>query len=159
MLKSKITNCPHLKIVELYNSILGDALPKVKPELWKGTRRIRLVSRWKEDPGRQSLSWWNIYFNRIKSYPFLLGNNDRRWTADLDWILKSSNMAKILEGRYVEKKKRPLQPRSISEAQSMMNEDIARELNEIAERGETTTSKKNGNKTGPVCNSGMELEI
>lgn len=35
---------------------------------------------------------------------FLKGKNDRNWSANFDWILKDSNMAKILDGNYDSKK-------------------------------------------------------
>ena len=28
------------------------------------------------------------------------GDNSKNWTADFDWIIKASNMCKVLEGKY-----------------------------------------------------------
>jgi len=36
----------------------------------------------------------------IHYQPFLTGENDRGWLVSFDWILKPSNMSKILEGSY-----------------------------------------------------------
>lgn len=31
---------------------------------------------------------------------FLKGKNDRNWSANFDWLIKDSNMAKVLDGNY-----------------------------------------------------------
>ena len=31
---------------------------------------------------------------------FLKGKNDRNWSATFDWLIKDSNMAKVLDGNY-----------------------------------------------------------
>lgn len=43
-------------------------------------------------------------FRMAESSPFLKGGNDRNWTANFDWMIKDSNMAKILDGNYTDKK-------------------------------------------------------
>lgn len=40
-------------------------------------------------------------FDTVLRSPFLLGDNDRSWRADFDWIFKPSNFVKILEGNYL----------------------------------------------------------
>ena len=37
---------------------------------------------------------------------FMTGRNDRNWTASFDWIMKDTNMAKILDGNYNNRKGR-----------------------------------------------------
>ncbi|MCI6830507.1 MAG: hypothetical protein MR896_00250 [Clostridiales bacterium] len=37
---------------------------------------------------------------------FMAGRNDRNWTASFDWIMKDTNMAKILDGNYNNRKGR-----------------------------------------------------
>lgn len=98
------TSCPHQKIIFSYNSILSQ-LPEVKSKLWNGTRRTHLAARWKEDKERQNLIWWKEYFESISSMPFLCGDNDRNWKADLGWLINQNNMIKVLEGKYDPKKK------------------------------------------------------
>lgn len=39
-------------------------------------------------------------FVKAEGSSFLKGRNDRNWTATFDWMIKDSNMAKILEGNY-----------------------------------------------------------
>jgi uncharacterized protein YdaU (DUF1376 family) len=102
--------CPHLKIIEQYNQILGPYLAQVKPHLWKGKRAAWLVARWKERESRQSVDWWVGLFERVKNTPFLIGKNDREWKVDLEWIVKESNFVKILEGKYEKKTGRNVVP-------------------------------------------------
>ena len=42
-------------------------------------------------------------FDLAEASDFLKGGNDRNWTADFDWIMKDSNLAKILDGKYANK--------------------------------------------------------
>ena len=39
-------------------------------------------------------------FKKAESSDFLKGRNDRNWTANFDWLIKDSNMAKVLDGNY-----------------------------------------------------------
>ena len=42
-------------------------------------------------------------FENAENSSFLKGSNDRNWTATFDWLIKDSNMAKVLEGNYADK--------------------------------------------------------
>jgi hypothetical protein len=89
--------CPVEQIVDLYNSKCT-ALPQVRT-LTDG-RRKAIRARWRESPERQDLNWWSDLFSQVARSPFLIGANDRNWTADFDWILKPTNLPKVSEGRY-----------------------------------------------------------
>ena len=39
-------------------------------------------------------------FQKAESSSFLKGKNNRDWVANFDWMIKDSNMAKILDGNY-----------------------------------------------------------
>ena len=43
-------------------------------------------------------------FRKAEASDFLKGKNDRNWQANFDWIIKDSNLAKILDGNYDNKK-------------------------------------------------------
>lgn len=92
--------CPHRKILEAYNSRLP-SLPAVRPNLWNGQRAKDLQTRWQEDPERQNIAWWDSLFASILGMPFLLGEGERGWKADLGWIVKQKNLVKILEGGFM----------------------------------------------------------
>jgi hypothetical protein len=60
----------------------------------------------KEKPIESSdvLTWFGDFFQHIGESRFLTGRvNDksgRSFSADLEWIIKPSNFAKIVEGKY-----------------------------------------------------------
>lgn len=89
--------CPHQKIVELYHEHLP-MLPRVK--ILTDARKKLLKSRWLEDSRRQQEEWWGRYFKYISGIPFLIGENDRGWQADYEWLLNQKKMVKIIEGGY-----------------------------------------------------------
>lgn len=101
-----IPNCPHLAIVELYNSILGQqGLTLVRPGLWAGSsRETSLKARWREDASRQNLEFWRKFFEYVGKSDFLTGRTggDRKWSADLGWLLERRNFIKVMEGKYHE---------------------------------------------------------
>lgn len=39
-------------------------------------------------------------FEKAEASDFLKGANERNWSASFDWLIKDSNMAKVLEGNY-----------------------------------------------------------
>ena len=39
-------------------------------------------------------------FEKAEASSFLKGQNNRNWMASFDWLLKDSNMAKVLDGNY-----------------------------------------------------------
>ena len=86
------------KIINLYNSILSKDLPAIKSLTDKRKKLIKLRHKQIEENGG-----WEAFFNKIANSKFLLGENDRNWTADFDWILKESNFIKILEDCYANK--------------------------------------------------------
>lgn len=84
------------KVVELYHSILP-MLPKIK-KLNKGRCNKIVIRLGEMDDGIRTMQ---DVFEKIALSPFLTGKNDRRWYADLDWIIKNdSNWVKIIEGKY-----------------------------------------------------------
>jgi predicted phage replisome organizer len=53
-----------------------------------------------------SLEDFKTVFENAEASSFLKGSNERNWTATFDWLIKDSNMAKVLEGNYTDKPKR-----------------------------------------------------
>ena len=90
---------PSEKIRELWNDT-ALSLGKVREIV--GKRKIMLGARWKEHP---DLDWWATYFDRIEASAFLTGKNDRGWKARFDWVIDPTNMNKILEGCYDDRRK------------------------------------------------------
>ncbi len=86
---------PYQKIAALYNEICID-LPKV-----------RTITQKRKDAMNQC---WAVYgqivvfeqlFLATQDSAFLLGDNDRGWSATFDWLMCVENMGKVLEGKYI----------------------------------------------------------
>lgn len=88
---------PAKAIHDLYNSLCPD-LPRSMAMTPKRERQIK--ARWKEDSSRQNIGWWEGFFKYVHNVPFLNGNNDRGWKADLEWITNPNNFVKVAEGKY-----------------------------------------------------------
>ena len=81
------------EIIDLYNNTCV-SFPRVVSisENRKKAIRARLKTYCVEDLKK--------VFEIAEKSDFLKGKNDRNWTATFDWMLKDSNLAKILEGNY-----------------------------------------------------------
>lgn len=94
-------HCPHSSIIELYHKTLP-MLPRLR--VLTDARKKHLSTRWKEDKERQDLKWWSGFFDYIAQSKFLTGKvtdrNGKAFLADLGWIIKPENFAKIIEGKY-----------------------------------------------------------
>ena len=77
-----------------YNATFKDKLPQIKSmtDVRKKAVKARIAQY-----GKESV---RTAFNLILQSPFLLGENDRNWKCDFDWIFKQANFTKILEGNY-----------------------------------------------------------
>jgi hypothetical protein len=93
---------PYREIGEAFNKICT-GLKKVRDITEKRKKAIK--ARWNIHPG---IEFYREYFSRVQSSDFLKGKNDRNWMADFDWLMNEQNMAKVLEGRYDNRK--PTQP-------------------------------------------------
>lgn len=94
--------CPHQDIIAIYHEVLP-MLPKVRE--WTPARQALLRSRWRESDKRQSLDWWRRYFTFVRDKcPFLVGKSEQPgrgpFLADLEWLIRPTNMPKVIEGRY-----------------------------------------------------------
>ena len=94
-------NCPIQKIIDLYHTNLPD-LPEIK-DLTQ--IKSKISARWHDDKKRQSLEWWETFFDEdIKQSDFLMGKV-KEFKANLDWISGPKNFSKILNGTYRNKNK------------------------------------------------------
>jgi uncharacterized protein YdaU (DUF1376 family) len=106
-----LPKCNHQGVIDLYHKHLP-TLRKV--EVWNDARKGYLRQRWREvadelaktkEIGTQDiLGWFAEFFDHIGTSRFLTGKvnskDGRAFVADLEWILKPSNFAKIVEGKY-----------------------------------------------------------
>jgi len=107
----KLPECDHKAVIELYHQ----NLPTMRRvEVWNETRAGYLRQRWREVAAELAqeknitasdvLAWWKEFFLSVGKSRFLTGRvnskEGRAFVADLEWILKPSNFAKIVEGKY-----------------------------------------------------------
>ena len=50
--------------------------------------------------GGYTIEHFQTLFEKAQASSFLRGANDRNWMATFDWLIKDSNMAKVLGGNY-----------------------------------------------------------
>jgi hypothetical protein len=50
-----------------------------------------------------TLDDFKLMFELAEQSNFLKGKNDRNWSANFDWLIKDTNMAKVLDGNYKNK--------------------------------------------------------
>lgn len=84
---------PCQAVVDLYHSICI-SFPSVRSlsEARKKAIKARLKT--------YSLDDFKEAFTKAEASDFLKGSNDRNWSASFDWLIKDSNMAKVLDGNY-----------------------------------------------------------
>ena len=81
-------------------------------DAWNAVRGVVPIREWSERRKRQlrarlrDPTWLENAIRAIAMIPdspFLLGENDRGWRADIDWFLKPDSVTRILEGKYRKK--------------------------------------------------------
>ncbi len=92
--KDTTEKCPYEQIKDMYNTTCN--LPKVRTV--SGERKKHIRARWKQY--NFTLTTFEELFNIVAVSKFLHGDNDRKWSADFDWLMNENNMAKVLEGKY-----------------------------------------------------------
>ncbi len=113
---------PYKEIVWLYHNILLD-LPKMR--VLNETRKRHISARVKDvlknkeifemfaidnekSDKEKIIEWFKGFFNYVAKSDFLCGkvmskNRDRPFIADLEWLMRPNNFAKVLEGKYHDK--------------------------------------------------------
>lgn len=61
------------------------------------SRRKQLRARIEEFP---DLETWSEAFRNIETSSFLLGENDRLWTVNFDFLIRQSSFIRLIEGTY-----------------------------------------------------------
>ncbi len=94
----------HEEVIDCYHELLPD-LPRVRA--WSKARNAALNARMKdkyEVEGEMiqftTIARWKKFFTYVGKCPHLNGENNRDWTANLPWLLKTENFAKVIEGQY-----------------------------------------------------------
>jgi hypothetical protein len=91
----RLTSARPEEFANLWNSRRGP-LPKVRE--FTESRRRKIKVRINEG---LTLAKFEEAIRRCVSTPFLVGENDRGWQADFDWLIENdTNMTKVMEGKY-----------------------------------------------------------
>lgn len=108
----QIPACDHKAVISLYHTHCP-TLPRV--EVWNDTRSGFLRQRWREvalDVAKTQtltkdvlIDWWRDFFKFVALSEFLTGKvnsgkNQRSFVADLEWLIRPGNFAKVIENRY-----------------------------------------------------------
>lgn len=102
-------------IKDAYNSICT-SLPEVKS--LSDARKKAIKARLNTYSVEELLE----AFRKAESSDFLKGKNKRNWIANFDWILKDSNIAKILDGNYDKEFSQGKTADMLQESYDMMDE-------------------------------------
>lgn len=94
--------CPVDRIIELYHKNFPTS-PRCL-NLPEASRKM-LVGRWREKKERQDLAWWEKTFSWMAESDFLSGRAGD-FVVDFIWIVRPLNFGKILNGNYVNRKKK-----------------------------------------------------
>ena len=93
---------PYAAIMDEYNAICVSLTPiKVMSDKRKKEAKTRFRREFRGDMGEV-----RAFFRKVEASDFLCGRNGHGWTASFDWLMKSSNAIKVLEGTYDNKKPR-----------------------------------------------------
>lgn len=87
------------QIVDLYNDTCV-SFPRLKT--LSDTRKKAIKARLRV----YRIEDFKTLFTKAEASDFLKGSNDRNWSANFDWLIKDSNMAKVLDGNYDNKPKK-----------------------------------------------------
>lgn len=126
LIKEKVN---YQQIADMYNEICI-SFPKLTK--LSNARKKAIGARLKE----YSIENFRDLFYGAETSNFLKGKNERNWSATFDWLLKDSNMAKVLDGNYSNKgkdvsngPKSVSKPNELSPAEKRIREgDISTEI-------------------------------
>lgn len=90
-------NIDYQRIVDMYNDTCV-SFPCLKT--LSDSRKKSIKARF--NSGYTYEDFQNL-FTKAESSSFLKGANNRNWSATFDWLIKDSNMAKVLDGNYDDK--------------------------------------------------------
>jgi len=95
--------CPTQKILSAYHELLPE-LPPMRSFPEQSAKMLR--ARVREDRARLSVDWWRNFFRYVRRCPHLMGGSQSGWQADLMWLVRPTNFAKVINGNYDANKQR-----------------------------------------------------
>ena len=93
---------PYAAIMDEYNAVCVSLTPiKIMSDKRKKEAKTCFLREFRGDMGEV-----RAFFRKVEASDFLCGRNGHGWTASFDWLMKSANAIKVLEGTYDNKKPR-----------------------------------------------------
>lgn len=93
----KKPTCKHKEIIQIYLETLPE-LPGIVEARYSGSvKEKNLKARWLEDEAHQDLEFWRAFFGIVRKNKFWMGENDRGWKADFEWLTKRVNFDKVIQ--------------------------------------------------------------
>jgi biotin operon repressor len=90
------TDCEEKLAFDAFNDLASElGLPKA--QTFNASRKAKIKQRLNECGG---LIGWMDALAKIRGSPFLCGDNDRGWKANLDFVLQQSSFTRLMEGSY-----------------------------------------------------------
>lgn len=83
------------EITKTWNETLPAGFPRIA--VFGKERKTALRARFAEPFFRDN---WRAALAKIPGSPFLSGENDRGWRANIDWFLRPGNVVRLMEGGY-----------------------------------------------------------
>lgn len=98
---SRLSPCPFKKIMDLYHQICV-SYPRI--EDIEGERKKAVSARWRK---YGDIEVFERVFIIAQASSFMKGENGRNWHADFDWMMRPTNISKILEHKYDDRQNTP----------------------------------------------------
>lgn len=98
--KVKIDETPYQEILEAFRLHLPNMPQPEDAKAWNKTRKAAVKARYDENEKRQNPAWWQKYFGHVAKSAFLTGKTPENFEATFDWLMKPTNMQKVIEGNY-----------------------------------------------------------
>lgn len=98
--------CPLKEIVGLWNSTVTTQPPVKDGQLegWLKRHGAAIRARWQESATRQSLPWWEAYFQSIRDNAWLSGQEEGRdercFIRGLEWFIGPKNLLRVESGEF-----------------------------------------------------------
>lgn len=137
--EKECTNCK--QIIDLFHSICV-SYPSVRT--LSEARRKAIKARLKA----YSLDDFKILFKKAEASSFLKGSNERNWSATFDWLIKDSNMAKVIDGNYDDKGKSQSEKRDSGANKNKFNSFPQRKYDMEALEQALLNTTERGNEEG-----------
>lgn len=122
--------------------LIAQVLEKVKT--LSEARRKAIKARLKA----YSLDDFKILFEKAEASSFLKGSNERNWSATFDWLIKDSNMAKVIDGNYDNKGKSQSEKRDSGANKNKFNSFPQRKYDMEALEQALLNTTERGNEEG-----------